>query len=337
MKNFYEILGVGKTASQEEIEKAYRKLARTYHPDLNSDPSAAEKFKEVSEAYETLGDTEKRRRYDVGPQEHSFGFNPFQAFGFGFDPFGFNARRQEKPVVRFTCSLTMEEAYSGCTKTVQLPLPKVCSQCDGTGGTWDTCNHCGGKGSTMFLGGAITINSSCQSCGGKGKKIRERCDKCNGSGEENGNPTEININIPAGIDTGNTIQVPFSGNFVILCEIFIFKHPVFVRHNCDLQCVVPVTFADLVLGCGVDIKLLNGETIKLDIPAGSKPGMALTIPGAGFPSIRAHGRGDLLAVLQVEIPQNPSPEYVELIKKIDSLDEKEEYTNLKSVRQKLSQ
>ncbi len=340
-RDYYEVLGVEKGASDDEIKKAYRKLAKQYHPDLNKDdPTAAEKFKEVGEAYSVLSDSEKRARYDqfghagVDPSYGGGGAGGYGGFG-DFDMgdlgdifgsffgggFGGGQRRQgprKGQDIQQYITLTFEEAAFGCTKKVTVNRSETCDQCGGSGakaGTNpETCPTCHGSGRVRQVQqtplGQFQTTSTCRNCGGSGKIIKEPCQKCGGSGTVRVSKT-IDIKIPAGIDDDQTISARGQGeagvkggpNGDLFVTVTVKPHKLFRRDGSNVYLEVPITFVQAALGCELDIPTLDG-TVKQKIPEGTQNGDQFRFRGKGIPNLRTGGRGDQYVKVNVEVPKN---------------------------------
>ena len=355
-RDFYEVLGLSKGAGEDEIKKAYRKLAKKYHPDVNPGDSEAEvKFKEVNEAYSILSDPEKKNRYD---QFGHAGVDPnFGAGGGGFDPFGggfggmdfdmgdiFSSffggttsgsrkngpQRGEDILTRVVISF--EEAAFGCKKTIEFPRTENCSSCNGSGaepGTKaETCSKCQGSGQVRFqqrtMLGMMQTTRPCDACGGSGKIIKTPCKNCKGTGTER-KRKKFDSTIPAGIGEGERILLRGQGNAGkrggepgdLIVEINIRPHPVFNRRGYDIFCDVPISFAEAALGGEIQIPTLEGkETFK--IPEGTQTGTQFTLKGRGIPVIRSNNRrGNLYFTVQIEVPRNLSANQKELLRQFD--------------------
>ena len=360
-RDFYEVLGVEKGASTEDIKKAYRKAAMKYHPDRNpGDKTAEEKFKEIGEAYEVLSDDDKRARYDqfghagvdpnFNPNAGGFGGGGFGDFGdiFG-DIFGSafgggfgggsrstqNApRRGENVAIRL--ELTFEEAAFGCEKEVSALRIENCGSCNGTGsadGTVETCSNCRGTGQVRttqnFMGMQMQSTSPCPRCGGKGKVIKTPCNTCKGKGKVR-RTQKIKVKVPAGVDEGQSVRVRGEGcvgsnggpNGDLLVEILIREHPIFTRDGVDVLCEVPISFTQAALGAEIQVPTLDGK-VSFDIPEGTQTGTTFTLPGKGIPYVGSNRRrGDELFTVVVETPTKLTKEQKELLRQLDdSIDE----------------
>lgn len=359
-RDYYEVLGVEKTASAEEIKKAYRKSAMKYHPDRNpGDKNAEEKFKELGEAYEVLSDADKRSRYDqfghagvdpnygAGGGGYGSGFGGFGGFDFG-DIFGDifgggrsrtkarNTPRQGEHVgVRL--DLTFEEAAFGTEKEVNVKRVEHCKECNGSGsadGTVETCNQCHGSGQVRttqnFMGMTMQSTATCPSCSGRGKIIKNPCNTCRGKGKVN-RTQKINIKVPCGVDEGNTVRVPGEGsvgsnggpNGDVYAEVHVRRHPIFRRERQDVVCEVPITFTQAALGSVIQIPTLDGKR-EFDLPEGTQTGREFTVSGVGIPYVNnPKRRGNLRFTVVVETPTKLTREQRELLEKLEkSLDGK---------------
>jgi len=338
-KDYYETLGVEKGATKEEVKKAYKKLAKKYHPDLNKEPEAQDKFKEINEAAAILGDDKKRAHYDqfgtaegFGPQGGAGGFdfsdfmNGSEGFGFDFDSifdsfFGGRGQRrgrvQSGSDLRFDMDMTLEDVAKGVNKTIMIPKMVKCSDCDGSGAEGDSgrisCPDCEGTGAfkrtqrTPF--GLFQTTSACRKCGGQGSIIETPCNTCDGTGRVSKNE-KIQIKIPAGVEEGSRLRVSGQGEagehnapsgdlFIV---IHVEDHPVFERDENDIYTEVPITFYTAVIGGTVEVPTLEGTT-KLKIPAGTPTNLVFKINGKGIPDINGYGTGDEKVRVIVQIPK----------------------------------
>ncbi|MBQ6851601.1 MAG: molecular chaperone DnaJ [Oscillospiraceae bacterium] len=359
-RDYYEVLGVEKGASAEEIKKAYRKNAMKYHPDRNpGDKEAEEKFKELGEAYEVLSDEDKRARYDQfgfagvdpnygGGGGFEGGFGGFGDFGDLGDIFGSffgggrsrsssqNApRRGENVGVRL--ELTFEEAAFGCEKEVAAQRIENCAACKGTGsadGAVETCSQCRGSGQVRtvqnFMGMQMQSTATCPQCSGRGKIVKNPCNTCRGKGKVR-RTQRIKVKVPAGVDAGQSVRVRNEGcvganggpNGDLLVEISIRRHPIFERRDMDVFCEVPISFTQAALGAEIEVPTLDGKT-AFEIPEGTQTGRQFTIAGKGIPQVNnPRRRGNHYFVVTVETPTKLSKEQKELLRKLDdSLDGK---------------
>lgn len=359
-RDYYEVLGVNKGASDDEIKKAYRKTAKKYHPDLNPDnPEAEAKFKECNEAYEVLSDPDKKARYDqfghagVDPNfgaGNGFG-GGFGGDGFGFDGdidlgdifssffgggFGGGGRNPNAPQrgrdIQSSISLTFEEAAKGCKKTIEVMRVMDCSECGGSGSAKgsspQTCPDCGGRGVVSVQQrtplGVMSTQRTCSRCGGTGKIITNPCSKCNGKGKVR-MKKKIDINIPAGIDNNQVVNVRGFGNDGsnggpagdLKVVVNIKKHAYFKRDGYDVWFDKHISIVEATLGADVQIPTLDGN-VELHIPAGTQPGEIFTLKGnKGIQRLNAMGRGDEHVRVIVDIPKTVTNEQKELLKSFD--------------------
>lgn len=352
-RDYYEVLGVEKNASDAEIKKAYRKLAMKYHPDQNpGDKSAEEKFKEVNEAYEVLSDADKKARYD---QYGHAGVDPnFGAGGFGggfdgsfdfgdlgdiFGSFfggGFGGGRRTNPnapqrgeSIRMSIAISFEEAAFGCEKAVTVERYETCDTCHGNGcapGTSpEVCPDCHGTGTVQVRRqtpmGVFATSSPCPKCGGKGRIIHQPCKDCRGSGMVRKKKT-IQASIPAGIDNGQAISIRGQGNAGknggpagdLLITITVRPHEMFRREGTSVLCEAPITFTQAVLGAELEIPTIDGK-VKYTLPEGTQSGTTFRLKGKGIPSINGRGRGDQYVTVYIETPKNLNKEQKEALKK----------------------
>ncbi len=350
-RDYYEVLGVSKNASDDELKKAYRKVAKKYHPDLNpGDKVAEEKFKEVNEAYAVLSDKEKRSRYDqfghagVDPNfgaggggfNGGFDFGDIfsDIFGGGFGGFGGGGRRngpKRGADVRQVVEVSFEEAAFGCKKKINITKQEKCDTCGGSGAapgtTAETCHRCGGTGQiqtqqrTML--GYMTNVSTCPECQGTGKIIKTPCRDCRGTGKVRKSKT-IEIDIPAGIDDSQTMQLSGQGeagerggpNGDLLITIRVRRHEIFKRSDNDIYVTMPITIVQAALGATLQVPTLDGP-VEYDIPEGTQPGTRFRLRGKGVPFLRGRGRGDQYVTVDVEIPKNLTMHQKELLKEFE--------------------
>ena len=353
-RDYYEVLGVDKNASEDEIKRAYKKMARKYHPDLNPDnKEAEEKFKEVNEAYEVLSDSDKKARYDqfgfagVDPNYGAgAGGGAYGAGGFDFgdlgDIFGsffgggFGGGRRTNPnapqrgeSIRLSVTISFEEAAFGCEKEVSVDRYETCAVCHGSGcadGTSpEVCPDCHGSGQVQVRRqtpmGVFATTSPCGRCGGKGRIIKTPCTACRGSGLERKRRT-IQAKIPAGIDNGQTISVRGQGHAGknggpsgdLLITITVRPHELFRREGTSVLCEAPITFAQAVLGAELEIPTIDGK-VKYDLPEGTQSGTTFRLKGKGIPELNGRGRGDQYVTVYIETPRNLNREQKEALKK----------------------
>ncbi|MFW9915611.1 MAG: molecular chaperone DnaJ [Candidatus Thorarchaeota archaeon] len=356
-RDYYEVLGVSRNVSPKDLKRAYRSLARKFHPDALRNASEAEKkeaeeqFKEISEAYSVLSDEEKRARYDrfghagvegaVGGFESAFG----DIFGFGdlfSSIFGTRDTRRTRTAprkgadIRYDLELTLEEAAFGLNDyEIKVPISAMCASCTGSGaapGTEpDICKACQGSGEMRVVQrtafGQIVNVTTCNRCGGRGHFIRKKCPTCDGTGTVT-RDQKTRINVPAGVETGMRLRVREGGKagefggppgdlFVV---IHISEHPFFERHGDDLVCEVPITFAQAVLGTTITIPTIDEDPASLHIPAGTQSGAIKTLKQKGVTHLRGRGRGDLHVRLQLVTPEKLSKEEKELFKRLAEIE-----------------
>jgi molecular chaperone DnaJ len=340
-KDYYEILGVHKNASDEELKKAYRKLALKYHPDRNpGDKQAEEKFKKINEAYAVLSDPEKRAMYDQYGKVDFGGSNGFgggfdfdassifeEFFGSTFEDFFGGGGRRSSGIrgedLKYTLEIDFEESIYGTEKVIKIPRLETCHFCNGTGAkdssSITVCSDCGGTGTIRMRQGFFSISRTCPRCGGNGKVIRDFCSHCRGRKRLH-NDAKIKVKIPAGIETGNRLRLRHEGNHGLdngpsgdlYIDIVVKPHPIFKRRNFDLICEVPVSFAKLALGAEIEVPTLEG-TIKLKIPSGTPSGKVFTFKGKGIKHLNRNLKGDLHIQVNVEIPKKLSKKQKELL------------------------
>ena len=338
-RDYYEILEVNRNASETEIKKAYRKLALKCHPDKNPGDAEAEgRFKELSEAYAVLSDSQKRALYDQyghagldqggGFGGGGFGGTPFEdLFGdiFG-DIFGGGSRRgsgRRGDDLRYNLKISFEEAAFGLDTKIQIPRHKRCETCDGSGaepGTApQTCQTCAGHGQVRFQQGFFSLTRPCPDCGGEGKRITDPCPECKGTGLTRSKKS-LSLKIPAGVETGNRLKLNGEGEpgvqggppgdlYVV---ITVKDHPIFKREGQDILCETPISFSQAALGCELDVPTLDGK-VNLKIPAGTQSGKIFRLPGKGIPALHGYGRGDELIVARVETPTKLTARQKELL------------------------
>lgn len=344
-RDYYDVLGVARTVTAEDLKKAYRRLAMKHHPDRNPDDKEAEaRFKEAKEAYEVLSDERKRAAYDQfghagvdpasGAGGRPGGFDPGEAFGdifgdvFG-DIFGGGARRGRGGVfrgadLRYELALDLEQAVFGATVNVSIPSLAACDSCHGSGaapgsGT-SPCRRCNGAGQVRVSQGFFAIQQTCPSCHGAGQVVDKPCPGCSGRGRVQRTKT-LAVKVPAGVDEGDRIRLSGEGEAGqnggppgdLYVELRVRPHPIFERHGADLSCVVPVGFATAALGGSIEIPTLDGE-VTLKIPPETQPGKVFRLRGKGVRPVRGSVVGDLFCRIDVEVPVNLTGEQKRLIK-----------------------
>ncbi|HEY4642927.1 MAG TPA: molecular chaperone DnaJ [Thermoanaerobaculia bacterium] len=345
-RDYYEVLGVQRSASIDDIKKAYRRMAVQYHPDKNpGDSTAEEKFKEAAEAYGVLSDEEKRARYDrYGHQGMSGmgGFDPNQfadfgdilgdLFGFG-DFFGTGRRRGTRAArgadLRYDLTLSFEDAVFGKEVTLDIPRVATCQTCSGTGakpGTQPvTCSGCGGRGQIRYSQGFFAVSRTCPQCGGAGKVIKDPCATCDGAGRVR-EEKKISVKVPAGVDDGSRLRVAGEGegghNGGPAGDLYVFisvrEHAKFQRRDYDIHAEEPVSMTQAALGAEITIETINGPEL-LRIPAGTQPGQVFRLRGKGVSFIDGSGRGDHFVHATVKIPTALSEEQRQLLEQLATI------------------
>ena len=345
-RDYYEVLGVSKSASADEIKKAYRRLAMKHHPDRNKGETESEsKFKEAKEAYEVLRDSDKRAAYDRfghdglrgagmgGPGGFSAeGFSDIFGDVFG-DIFGGGGRRGGRQVFRgadlgYELRLDLERAVRGDTVTIDVPSQVTCEVCDGSGAKKGTtpvqCSTCGGAGQVRMQQGFFSIQQTCPACKGAGTMISDPCETCHGRGRVRKTRT-LSVKVPAGVDDGDRIRLSGEGEAGrnggppgdLYVEIRLEPHKIFVRDGADLSCEVPISYATAALGGDVELPTLDGN-VSLKVPAGTQSGNVFRLRGKGVTMVRDPRKGDLFAKVAVETPVNLTNEQKELLSKFDT-------------------
>ncbi len=357
-KDYYSILGVAKTATPEEIKKAYRKLAVKYHPDKNQGEKASEeKFKEINEAYDILKDDQKRAAYDRygsdyassggGGGSHGFGgfdfSDNFSSFSDIFEEM-FGGGRSNEPRsqaqhgsdIRYDMTISLEDAYHGYKSNIRFATLIVCPVCHGTGSEGNKkpapCPTCGGRGSVRYQQGFITIEKTCHTCGGAGSILSDPCKKCSGSGRIKGEKN-LEVNIPAGVETGSKIRLNgegeagFKGGQTGDLYIFInvLPHKIFTRKENDLHCTATISMAKAALGGEIEIPDLDGNLFEIKIPHGTQSNCQFRVKSKGMPILRSSKRGDIIVEVMVETPVSLSKRQKELLEEF--INEKDEKTN----------
>ena len=344
-RDYYEVLGIDRNATDEEIKKAFRKLAFKYHPDRNREDGAEDKFKEINEAYEVLSGSDRRVNYDRFGHEgiesiFGRGFEGFDFGGFGdiFDAFfsGATTATRQAPQrgadLYYNISLTFEEAAFGCDKEINISRTELCSLCHGTGSQPGSqpsrCPNCNGTGQIrrvqQSIFGRFINTTACRQCHGEGKIITEPCPQCRGTGQEK-QQRHISVRIPAGVDESSQIRLGRegeagikggpAGNLYVIMEVQ--PHPIFERHGDDILCEVPIHFTTAALGGQIAVPALNGKA-KLKIPPGTQTGTIFRLKGKGIPNLRGYGNGDEHIRIVVEIPEKLTREQKSLLEKFDS-------------------
>ena len=373
-RDYYEVLGVEKNASDSEIKKAYRKLAMKYHPDQNpGDKSAEEKFKEVNEAYEVLSNSEKKALYDqYGFAGVDPNFNPnagFGGFGGGFGGFGdlgdifgdffgggaSSSGRRTGPSkgqnVVAEIEISFEDAAFGCDQQITYSRVEPCATCHGTGcrdgAEPETCSYCNGRGTVRtqqnFMGMTMQSSQPCPKCGGAGKIIKDPCNTCKGKGKVRRNKT-IKVKVPAGIDDGQSFRVRDEGNTGsnggpngdLLVTVNVRKHAIFTRDGANVLCQMPISFTQAALGATIEVPTLDGK-VRYNIPEGTQTGTTFRLRGKGIPYVGYKTRGDQFVTVVVETPTKLTKEQRELLKKLESAMDDDGQPKRKSFFEKLKE
>jgi len=348
---YYEILGVSRTATEEEIKKSYRRLALKYHPDRNpGDKEAEEKFKEAAEAYEVLSDPEKRAIYDRYGHEGlaSTGFQGFRGFDDIFasfsdifsDIFGFTSGTRTRSAaragvdLRYDLRISFMEAALGTTKEIEIEKYERCSTCGGYGtapGTSpEVCPRCRGRGQISQTSGFFSISTTCPHCHGYGQIITTPCPRCRGTGKQKTTKT-LQVKIPPGVDTGSRLRLRGEGeegehggpDGDLYVFIHVDEHEFFKRHDYDIYCKVPISFVQAALGATIEVPTLTGKE-KLKIPRGTQSGKIFRLKGKGIPHVRGFGRGDQIIETVVTVPTHLTRRQEELLKEFERISESQE-------------
>jgi molecular chaperone DnaJ len=361
-RDYYEVLGVSRSATDEEIKKAFRRLAKQYHPDANKEQGAEARFIEINEAYEVLSDPQKRAAYDryghagVGNGMAGAGFSDFSSFSAFNDLFetffagatGTTRRAgpQRGADIRYELTITFEEAVFGCQKEIDLPRWETCTNCRGSGaqpGTSTTrCPACQGTGEVrrvqQSIFGQLVNVSMCERCRGEGRIITTPCEKCRGQGRVRNNRRVV-VNIPAGVDDGINVRVTGEGEvssrggtpgnlYVVLT---VKPHPFFKRQGNDIQYELPISFTQAALGDEVEVPTVDGKTTLLKIPAGTQSGRSFRLKGLGVPVVHSTARGDQHVIVKVVTPTNLTAEQKQLLEEFARLEREQNEQNDKNI------
>jgi len=362
-RDYYEALGVDRDASPEEIKKAYRRMALKYHPDRNpNNPEAAERFKEVAEAYEVLSNEETRRRYDLYGKEglkgvplHDFSsvedirsvfgdiLSEFFGGGSFFDGLFTDARTQRARRgrnLRVELEIGLRDVLTGAERTVVLNRAEICDRCGGRGAREDgirPCTYCNGRGQVESRQGFFMMRTTCPRCGGRGSIVVDPCRQCGGSGRVE-KRAEVTVKIPPGIESGTRLRVRGGGEAApggargdLYCDVFVAPHPVFQRDGPDLFCEVPISYPTAALGGSVEVPTLEGEPYELTIPRGTQSGEVFRVPRRGLPMLNSAGRGDLGVRVVIETPKKLTPRQEELLRQLAKI----EHANVAQKRKSL--
>jgi len=376
-RDYYEVLGISRSASQDEIKKAYRRLALRYHPDKNPDNSkeAEEKFKEVSEAYKVLSDSEKRQIYDqyghagleaevgAGPGFGGFEFDPFKIFeevfgrqSYGGDLFGdfFGGRSRTRAGeaepgrdLHYTLGIVFDEAAFGAEKDIQIPRHETCSTCTGSGikpgSQPQTCPTCQGSGYVAISQGFFSMTRTCTQCRGRGTIIKDPCRDCRGTGRVK-RTRKVKVKIPAGVDHGSRLRLAGEGEAGfrggppgdLYIGLRVRSHSIFKRDGNNIVCEVPISFAQAALGAEIKVPTLNGR-VRLKIPPGTQTNKIFRLKGQGVPYLRSSGRGDQWVKVVVETPVNLTGEQKELLMRFKELSQDSEQPRIRDFLRKIKQ
>lgn len=354
-RDYYEVLGVSKDASADEIKKGYRKKAKELHPDRNADnPEAESKFKEANEAYEVLKDADKKAAYDRfghAAFENGMGGGGHPGGGFGggqgdfssafsdvFDDLfgdimggrggGGRSRASRGSDLRYNLRISLEDAYAGLQKTIKVPTSVTCDGCDGSGAEGGaeptTCPTCSGRGKVRAQQGFFTVERTCPTCQGLGQNIKNPCHKCGGAGRTE-TDRSLSVNIPAGVETGTRIRLAGEGEAGLrggpAGDLYIFievdNHRLFQRDGIQLFCRVPVSMTTAALGGDIEVPTIDGGRSRVKIPAGSQSGRQMRLRGKGMPALRGSGTGDMFIEMAVETPVNLTARQKELLRSFE--------------------
>jgi len=366
-RDFYDVLGVNKNASPEELKSAYRKLAVKYHPDKNpGDKASEDKFKEASEAYGILSDQEKKQNYDNfghaafegGGGRQSGGFGGFGGADFSdifedfFGDFGGSGRSRGRrntsnkgSDLRYDLSITLEEAYEGKKQDIKFSTTEKCNTCKGNGSkpghSADRCTVCGGNGKVRSNQGFFTVQQTCPQCAGSGEEITNPCNDCNGQGNKQASK-KISVTIPKGVDDGTRIRLAGKGeagsrggaNGDLYLFINVHSHDLFKRSDENLFFEFPISIADAALGTTIEIPTIDGGKAKIKIPDGTQNGKQFRLKGKGMPYMRGSGNGDLYVQVNTEVPISLNKEQKELLEKFREIENEKSNPSIKKFFQK---
>lgn len=353
-RDYYEVLGLSKGASADEIKKGYRRKAKELHPDRNtSDPSAESKFKEANEAYDVLKDPERKAAYDRfghaafeggmggggGQRQGDFSSAFSDVFDDLFGDFmgggqrgGGRSRASRGSYLRYNLEISLEDAYSGLQKSINVPTSVQCSPCNGSGAAGgsepSTCPTCSGMGKVRASQGFFTVERTCPSCSGMGQVISNPCSSCGGQGRSN-KDRSLSVNVPAGVETGTRIRLSNEGEAGLrggpAGDLYIFievrEHKIFQRDGNSLFCRIPVSMSGAALGGDIEVPTIDGGRSRVKIPAGSQSGRQMRLRGKGMPSIKSAQKGDMFIEIAVETPVNLTSKQRELLREFEALSE----------------
>ena len=353
-RDYYEVLGLSKGASADEIKKGYRSKAKELHPDRNtSDPSAESKFKEANEAYDVLKDPERKAAYDRfghaafeggmggggGQRQGDFSSAFSDVFDDLFGDFmgggqrgGGRSRASRGSDLRYNLEISLEDAYSGLQKSINVPTSVQCSPCNGSGAAGgsepSTCPTCSGMGKVRASQGFFTVERTCPSCSGMGQVISNPCSSCGGQGRSN-KDRSLSVNVPAGVETGTRIRLSNEGEAGLrggpAGDLYIFievrEHKIFQRDGNSLFCRIPVSMSGAALGGDIEVPTMDGGCSRVKIPAGSQSGRQMRLRGKGMPAIKSAQKGDMFIEIAVETPVNLTSKQRELLREFEALSE----------------
>ena len=365
-RDYYEVLGINKNSSPDQIKSAYRKLAVKYHPDKNKgDKAAEEKFKEASEAYHVLSNSERKQSYDnfghaafenAGGGRSGFSNFDFSShfsdifedfFGEGFGGGGRRSRRSNNrgSDLRYDLSISLNEAYTGKKQDIKFSTSEKCDTCKGTGSKpgYDSgsCSMCGGHGQVRSSQGFFTVQQTCPQCGGAGEEITNPCSSCNGQGKKQ-TSKRISVTIPKGVDDGTRIRLAGKGeagsrgssNGDLYLFINVYSHDLFKRSDENLFFECPISIADAALGTSIEIPTIDGGKAKIKIPSGTQSGKQFRLKGKGMPYMRGNGNGDLYIQVNTEVPVSLNKEQKELLEKFREIENEKSNPSIKKFFQK---
>ena len=350
-RDYYEVLGIQRTATDDEIKKAFRRLARQYHPDVNKEKDAEAHFKEISEAYEILGDAQKRQAYD---RFGHAGVNAGAGAGAGFDNFTVNfgdlfeqffgtaqARRggtQRGADIKYDLTISFEEAVFGCQKEIEIPRWETCGTCHGNGAQPGTatqrCTFCQGTGEIrrvqQSIFGQFVNVMVCDRCRGEGRVITTPCERCRGQGRVRNN-RRVAVNIPAGVDDGVTVRVQGEGEVAgrggaagnLFVNLTVKPHPFFKRQGNDIIYELPCSFSQVALGDDVEVPTIDNATAQLKIPAGTQTGRSFRLKNMGVPIVHSQGRGDMHVMVKLVTPSSLTPRQKELLREFADIEKQQ--------------
>lgn len=319
-KDYYQILGVGKDASKQDISQAYKKLAKQYHPDLNpGDNEATKRFKDIAEAFDILNDDQKRQNYDLG--SGGFGGNGFDPFSSIFGDFFTDRRTRRNAYILKECWIALQDVKNGCKHNIEIEKIFGCKSCNASGSTsWNKCSACNGQGQVGHRQGIFSLLTTCPTCNGTGQLAVEKCKICNGSGEEKQGIENIEISVPVGIEDNTNLILRNKGYHKdgvcdIIFNVRVKEHNFYKRKDNNLHCSISLTYPQCILGHETEIKDLDENIISVKVPPLTRPNTPIRLHGLGIKN------GDIIITIKLDFPQKqPSEEYLELISKLDKVE-----------------